>query len=132
MLRLRTIGRRSGEERTAILAYFVDGPDLVLMAMNGWAEADPAWWLNLQAHPDAIVDLPDGSRDVTARQADGDERDRLWTGWAGVTKDLDADATRRSATPIIVLEPRPRASAEAHMLPESVAGPPDVGQERRL
>jgi hypothetical protein len=49
MMRLRTIGRRSGKERTAILGYFEDGPDLVTMAMNGWADPEPAWWLNLQA-----------------------------------------------------------------------------------
>ena len=58
MLRLRTVGRRTGEERMAILGYFEDGADLVTMAMNGWADAEPAWWLNLQAHPDATVDLP--------------------------------------------------------------------------
>ena len=46
MMRLRTVGRRSGEERIAILAYFEDGQDLVTMAMNGWADAEPAWWLN--------------------------------------------------------------------------------------
>ena len=47
MMRLRTVGRRSGEERKAILAYFEDGPDLITMAMNGWADPEPAWWLNL-------------------------------------------------------------------------------------
>ena len=56
MFRLRTVGRRSGEERVAILGYFEDGPDLVTLAMNGWGEAEPAWWLNLQARPDAVVD----------------------------------------------------------------------------
>ena len=74
MMRLRTVGRRTGEERTAILGYFEDGPDLVTMAMNGWADADPAWWLNLQAHPDVTVDLPGGSRAVHAHAADKDER----------------------------------------------------------
>ena len=106
MLRLRTVGRRTGEERSAILAYFGDGPDLVLMAMNGWAEPDPAWWLNLQAHPDAVVDLPDGSREVTARLAEGEQRSRLWAAWTVVTKGLDGYATRRSDTPIIILEPQ--------------------------
>ena len=109
MLRLRTVGRHSGEERVAILAYLEDGPNLVLIAMNGWARPDPAWWLNLQAHPDAIVDLPGGSRDVTARLVEGDERARLWAAWAGNDKNLDAYAARRSDTPVIVLEPRTRA-----------------------
>ena len=56
-MRLKTVGRRSGKERTASLGYFEDGPNLVTMAMNGWASGEPAWWLNLQAHPDATVDL---------------------------------------------------------------------------
>jgi deazaflavin-dependent oxidoreductase (nitroreductase family) len=109
MLRLRTTGRRSGAERVVILAHLEDGPNLVLMAMNGWAEPAPAWWLNLQAHPDAIVDLPGGSvHEVTAREAKGDERSRLWARWKDVEKgDLDAYATRRTSTPLIVLEPRP-------------------------
>jgi deazaflavin-dependent oxidoreductase (nitroreductase family) len=108
MLRLRTVGRRSGEERTAILAYFEDGTDLVTMAMNGWADAEPAWWLNLQAHPDVTVDLPGGSRAVHGRAADKDERPRLWARWAGDDKDLDAFAARRSReTAVVILSPRP-------------------------
>src|SRR5688500_12822496 len=53
MLRLRTVGRRTGEERRAMLGYLADGPNLVLMAMNGWDAPPPAWWLNLQAQPNA-------------------------------------------------------------------------------
>ncbi len=41
MMRLRTVGRRTGTERTAILGYFEDGPNLVTMAMNGWADPSP-------------------------------------------------------------------------------------------
>ena len=56
MMRLKTVGRRSGSERHAILGYFEDGPNLVTMAMNGWGDAEPAWWLNLQANPDTTVE----------------------------------------------------------------------------
>jgi F420H(2)-dependent quinone reductase len=108
MLRLRTVGRRSGEERTAILGYFEDGPDLVTMAMNGWADAEPAWWLNLQAHPDATVDLPGGSRAVRGRAADPSERPRLWARWASYDKGLDEYAAMRSReTAVVILSPRP-------------------------
>jgi deazaflavin-dependent oxidoreductase (nitroreductase family) len=108
MMRLHTLGRRTGEERTAILGYFEDGPDLVTMAMNGWADPEPAWWLNLQAHPDVTVDLPGGSRAVHAHAADQDERPRLWARQAGYDKDLDAFAARRSReTAVIILSPRP-------------------------
>jgi deazaflavin-dependent oxidoreductase (nitroreductase family) len=108
MLRLRTVGRRTGKERVAILGYFEDGPDLVTMAMNGWADPEPAWWLNLQAQPDVIVDLPGGSRPVHARAAGPDERPRLWAMQATYDKDLDGYAARRSReTAVVILSPRP-------------------------
>jgi deazaflavin-dependent oxidoreductase (nitroreductase family) len=107
MLRLRTVGRRSGKERTAILGYFEDGPDLVTMAMNGWADAEPAWWLNLQAQPDVTVDLPGGSRAVHGRAADKDERPRMWARWAVYNEKQDAYAALRSRqTQVVILEPR--------------------------
>lgn len=110
MMRLTTIGRRSGEERTVILGYYEDGPDLVTMAMNGWAEAEPAWWLNLQANPDAVVVLPDEERLVTGRAAEGDERARLWARWQEIDDNLDAYAARRpTETAVVILEPSPGA-----------------------
>jgi deazaflavin-dependent oxidoreductase (nitroreductase family) len=108
MLRLRTVGRRTGGERKAIVAYFEDGPDLVTMAMNGWADPEPAWWLNLQTQPDAMVDLPGGSRAIRGRAANEYERPRLWARWAAYDKDLDAFAARRSReTAVVILSPRP-------------------------
>ncbi len=109
MMRLRTVGRRSGQERKAILGFFEDGADLVTMAMNGWADPEPAWWLNLQAQPDAIVDLPGGTRAVRARAANPEERPRLWARWAEYDgDDLDAWAARRSReTAVVILSPRP-------------------------
>lgn len=113
MLRLTTIGRRSGQPRVTMIGYYGDGEDLVTMAMNGWADTDPAWWLNLQASPDTTVDLPDGPRSVRARPATGAERERLWAkfrDYPGWGKDLDALAAGRSiATAVVVLEPRPEA-----------------------
>jgi len=107
-LRLKTVGRRSGKERVAILGYYEDGPNLVTMAMNGWADGEPAWWLNLQAQPDATVELKDGPRAVRARAAEGDERDRLWATFREYGDDPDGYATRRSTeTAVVVLEPRP-------------------------
>src|SRR5262245_18639037 len=60
-LRLTTTGRRSGQPRGVILGYLEDGPNLVTLAMNGWADGEPAWWLNLQQHPDAHVELAGGT-----------------------------------------------------------------------
>jgi deazaflavin-dependent oxidoreductase (nitroreductase family) len=107
MIRLRTVGRRSGAERVAIVGYYEDGPNLVTMAMNGWGDPEPAWWLNIQAHPDITVDLVDGSRAFRARAAEGDERQRLWAKWADYDEGLDGWARRRSRqTQVVILEPR--------------------------
>jgi hypothetical protein len=89
-----------------ILGYFDDGPNLVTMAMNGWADGEPAWWLNLQAYPEASVDLVDGRRTVRGRAAEGEERSRLWARWRDIDTDLDAYAARRSSgTAVVILEP---------------------------
>ncbi len=108
MMRLTTTGRRSGRARKAILGYFEDGPNLVTMAMNGWGEPEPAWWLNLQAHPDTTVELPDGPRAVHGRAATPDERPRLWARWAEYDgENLDSWAARRPReTAVVILEPR--------------------------
>jgi F420H(2)-dependent quinone reductase len=109
MLRLRTVGRRTGKERFAIVGYIEDGPNIVTPAMNGWADPEPAWWLNLQANPDAVVELPDGPRDVMARATAGAERERLWARFVslGSAAFTDASAALRSReTVIVVFEPR--------------------------
>jgi hypothetical protein len=36
MLRLHTLGRRSGQARVAMVGYYEDGANLVTLAMNGW------------------------------------------------------------------------------------------------
>jgi F420H(2)-dependent quinone reductase len=106
--RLTTTGRRTGRQRSVIIGYLEDGPNLVTMAMNGWADGEPAWWLNLQANPDARVDLVDGPRPVRARAAEGDERSRLWARWRERNAKLDAYAALRSSeTVVVILEPRP-------------------------
>jgi len=81
------------------------------MAMNGWGEPEPAWWLNLQAHPETTVELVDGPRVVRARAAVGEERQRLWDRWAHYDKNLDQYAARRSGeTAVVILEPAAKAA----------------------
>ncbi len=106
MMRLTTTGRRSGEERSVILGYFDDGPNLVTMAMNGWADGEPLWWLNLQADPEVSVDLVGGRRRVRGRAAEGEERSRLWARWREIDTNLDGYAALRSdETAVVILEP---------------------------
>jgi deazaflavin-dependent oxidoreductase (nitroreductase family) len=104
---LTTVGRRTGRPRRVVVGYFEDGPNLVTLAMNGWGDGEPAWWLNLQARPEVEIRLADGPRLVTAHAAAGEERDRLWARWQQIDKDLDAYAAGRSTpTAVVVLEPR--------------------------
>ena len=111
MLRLVSVGRRSGRQRVAILGFILDGRNIVVPAMNGWADPEPAWWLNLQANPAATVELPGGDRRrVVARAAAADERSRLWRALVelGSSAYTDANAATRSReTAIVVLEPAP-------------------------
>ena len=99
-------------KRGVIIGYVEDGPNLVALAMNGWDEGHPSWWLNLEEHPDAVVRLArQHPRPVRARPSVGEERDRLWQRWVAVDPKLDAYAGRRSTeTPVIVLEPRDGAA----------------------
>jgi deazaflavin-dependent oxidoreductase (nitroreductase family) len=113
-LRLTTRGRRTGRPRQVVVGYFEDGANLITMAMNGWGVAEPGWWLNLQAHPGATAQTRDGPRQGRARRAQGDERERLWSRWAQIDKNLDAYAARRPAeTAVLVLEPPDTAGPAA-------------------
>ena len=109
MMRLASVGRRSGKARVTIIGYYEDGPNLVTLAMNGWGRAEPAWWLNLQADPEATVETPTGRRAVRARAATGAERERLWEAfrdYPGWGDDLGALTARRPGeTAIVVFEP---------------------------
>ncbi len=107
-MRVTTTGRKSGNERTVIIGYIEDGPNLVALAMNGWDEGHPAWWLNVQAHPDVVVRLAHQEpRPMHAHAAAGEERDRLWQRWAEIDVGLDGYAGGRSVeTPVVVFEPR--------------------------
>ena len=117
MLRLSTVGRRTGEKRAAIVGYLEDGSNLVTPAMNGWADPEPAWWLNLQANPEATVELPSGGgRRVIARAASPEERRRLWARFLdlGSAAFTDASAALRSReTAMVILEPHDESQSDA-------------------
>lgn len=106
MLRLTVTGRKTGKDRSVILGYYDDGPNYVTMAMNGWGDPEPAWWLNLQANPEATVEVGDATVAVKGRAAEGEERARLWDRWREIDENLDGYAALRSReTAVVVLEP---------------------------
>ena len=79
ILLLTTTGRKSGEERTTPLIHQVDGERWVIVASKGGAPEHPAWYLNLQANPEATIQVKDEVIPVVATTAEGEERTRLWS-----------------------------------------------------
>jgi deazaflavin-dependent oxidoreductase (nitroreductase family) len=77
-LLLTTRGRRSGKLRRTALYYGEDGGRYVLVASDGGAPHDPAWCLNLVAHPAVVVQVRGETFAALAHRASPDERPRLW------------------------------------------------------
>jgi len=105
VLLLTTTGRQSQEQRTTPLTFFPDGRDFVVIASYGGGPRHPAWWLNLRAQPEAEVQVGPTHHKVTAREAEGDERNRLWrrvTTWMPVYAYYQSRTDRE--IPVVVLE----------------------------
>ena len=85
----------------------------------------------MQAHPDVTAQTRDGPRPVRARRAQGDERERLWSRWAEIDKNLDVYAALRPVeTAVVVLEPPDTASPAAGPVPaECAAASPEGGTQ---
>lgn len=78
LLLLHHVGRRSGEPRVTPLSYLPDGDDLVVVASMGGTPKHPAWFVNLRAAPDTVVEVGRERRAVRARVVEGEERARRW------------------------------------------------------
>src|SRR5436190_18881093 len=78
LLVLHTTGRRSGQVRETPLSYTKDGDTYVVIASDGGSPRDPDWHLNLQADPEAEVDVRGRRCRLHAETVGGDERERLW------------------------------------------------------
>ncbi len=78
VLLLVTTGRKTGLRRTTPLLYLQDGDRYVIVASNGGAAKHPVWWLNLQADPEASVEVGGRKVHVRATEAQGGEKARLW------------------------------------------------------
>src|SRR5712692_12093532 len=78
MLLLTTTGRRSGQLHTTALTYLTESAHYAVVASNGGAPQHPAWFLNLRASPEAQIQVGSIAHRVRARQATGDEHERLW------------------------------------------------------
>ncbi len=106
VLLLVSTGRKTGRQRTTPLLYLPDGDRYVIVASNGGAAKHPVWWLNLEADPEATVEVGGRKVRVRAWEAEGEERARLWKGlvemyppYEGYQKKTDREI------PVVLLEP---------------------------
>lgn len=106
VLALTTTGRRSGTPRTTTLAYVRHGDAYAVGALNLGSDRDPAWCLNLRSAPRAWIHVDGERKTVEARQASGEEAERLWQAFI---KRLPAIASSRELArrdvPMLILVP---------------------------
>ena len=109
VLKLTTIGRKSGQRRATMLTSpLLEGDNVILVASYGGDDRDPMWFSNIVANPDVEVVMRGSTRQIRARVAENDERTRLWE--ALTAKHANYAGYQRKTSrqiPVVVLEPRP-------------------------
>jgi deazaflavin-dependent oxidoreductase (nitroreductase family) len=106
VLLLTTTGRKSGEQRTAPILYLEHGEAMILIDTNGGNEKLPGWSHNLKVKPLATVEIGRQKTQVSARVAEGTERDELWRACNEQSSGFDEYVEWLDRTPSVwVLEP---------------------------
>ena len=106
VLLLHTIGAKTGQERVNPMMYQAVGDDYAVFASKGGAPTNPDWYHNLVANPQVRAEIGTDTRELTARVADAQTREAIWTeqkrrypGFA----DYEQKTTRQ--IPVVILEP---------------------------
>jgi deazaflavin-dependent oxidoreductase (nitroreductase family) len=106
LLLLHHTGAVSGASRVNPVGYLADKSRYVIFASNRGAPSNPAWYHNLRAHPSTSIEVGRESIDVVAREATGEERERLFQRGAERFPDLAEHAGKADRDiPVIVLTP---------------------------
>ncbi len=108
ILLLTTTGRKSGEQRTTPLIHVADGERRwVVIASKGGAPEHPAWFANLEADPNATIQVKADVIPVRMSVVEGPERERLWGLMTGVWPAYDDYAAKTDRhIPVVLFEPR--------------------------
>jgi deazaflavin-dependent oxidoreductase (nitroreductase family) len=100
-------GAKSGTSRISPLVYQALDGGYAVFASKGGAPDNPDWYHNLLANPDTEIEVGDAVIAVTARVAEGDERERIWTKQkADFPNFAEYEASTSRTIPVVVLEPR--------------------------
>ena len=104
---LEHVGRRTGRARTTPLVFLEDGDRVVVVASQAGRPRHPMWFRNLEAEPDAVVQVGRERRPMRARTADPVERAALWPRLLEVYADFESyQSWTDREIPVVVLEPR--------------------------
>lgn len=107
ILLLTTVGRKSGEKRTAPLLFLEDGERVVLVGSQGGMSKDPLWVKNLDANPDVEIEIGAKKRAMRARRGTSEEKSRYWPALCRMYPDYaDYQARTSRDIPVILLDPR--------------------------
>lgn len=102
-----TAGRKSGQPRTVALLYLEDGDDVIVVASKGGMSHHPVWYLNLQANPDAEIQVGAVKRAMRARRVSDEEKAALWPRLTAMYRDFDDYQGRTTRNiPVLRLSPR--------------------------
>ena len=105
VLLLTTKGKKTGLLRTKALMYLSYGDHFVVIASNLGKDNHPDWWLNLLADPTATVQIKDSRFTVHAREAEEDEREKIFKALAEKTPDYEQYRSWTSRRiPLVILE----------------------------
>jgi deazaflavin-dependent oxidoreductase (nitroreductase family) len=100
-----TRGRKTGKLRRTALIYGVEGDRYLLVASTGGAAKNPAWYLNLVADPEVLVQVGAEKFTAHARTAGADEKPALWQLMASIWPDYDNyQAKTEREIPVVILE----------------------------
>ena len=104
---LKHVGRKSGSVRETPLVYFTHGDDVILIASKGGAEQHPAWLHNIRANPEVELHVGKAGGTYRAREAEGAEREKLWSLATQLNSGYDNYQVRAGARqiPVVVCTP---------------------------
>jgi deazaflavin-dependent oxidoreductase (nitroreductase family) len=107
LLLLHNVGAKSGTEFVTPLVYLADGDNWVIFASKGGAPNNPGWYHNLKANSAVSIEVGYDTVDVSAEEATGPERDRLYSIQEEQQPQFSEYAQKTDRKiPVIVLKPR--------------------------
>ena len=103
---LTTTGRKTGEPRVSPLLYLREGNRIILVASKGGSATNPMWYLNLKANPKVSVQIKHEVLNLTARDANEEERQHYWTKLTTMyTSFSDYQSWTDRVIPVVICDP---------------------------